>query len=90
MKLATNTFTQGLAKGEAQIGLWVTLSSNVVAEVIAPAGYDWVLLDMEHSPNDYFSILSQLQAFEGSGTVAVVRVEWNDAVAVKRVMDMEM
>ena len=88
MKLATNTFTQGLANGEAQVGLWVTLSSNVVAEVVAPAGYDWVLLDMEHSPNDYFSILSQLHACEGSGTVPIVRVEWNDAVAVKRVLDM--
>ena len=47
MKLATNTFTQGLANGEAQVGLWVTLSSNVVAEVVAPAGYNWVLLDMD-------------------------------------------
>ena len=88
MKLAPNTFTQGLAKGEAQVGLWVTLSSALSAEVIAPAGFDWVLLDMEHSPNDYFSILGQLQAFEGSNTTAIVRVEWNDAVAVKRVLDM--
>ena len=88
MQLAENRFTRGLENGEAQIGLWVTLSSNVSAEVIAPSGYDWVLLDMEHSPNDYFSILGQLQAFEGSGTVPIVRVEWNDAVAVKRILDL--
>ncbi len=88
MQLATNKFTRALAKNEAQIGLWVTLSNNFTAEVIAPAGYDWVLLDMEHSPNDYFSILGQLQVFEGSGTTAIVRVEWNDSVAVKRVLDL--
>ena len=88
MQLAPNPFTQALKAGEKQIGLWVTLSNNFVAEVIAPAGYDWVLLDMEHSPNDYFSILSQLQVFEGSGTTAIVRVEWNDPVAVKRVLDL--
>ena len=88
MQLEPNPFTQALAKGKPQIGLWVTLSSNFVAEVVAPAGYDWVLLDMEHSPNDYFSILGQLQAFAGSGTTAIVRVEWNDPVAVKRVLDL--
>lgn len=57
MKLADNPFTHGLARGEKQVGLWVTLCSNFVAEVTAPAGYDWVLIDMEHSPNDYQSVL---------------------------------
>ena len=43
---------------------------------------------MEHSPNDYFSVLGQLQAFASSETTAMVRVEWNDAVAVKRLLDL--
>ena len=88
MEMEHNPFTRALAEGRPQTGFWVTLSSNFVAEVIAPAGFDWVLLDMEHSPNDYFSILGQLQAFAGTGTTAIVRVEWNDPVAVKRVLDL--
>jgi 4-hydroxy-2-oxoheptanedioate aldolase len=88
MKLATNGFTQALAAGDKQIGLWISLCSNFVAEVTAPAGYDWALIDMEHSPNDYFSVLGQLQAFAASDTTAIVRVEWNDTVAVKRLLDL--
>lgn len=88
MKLATNTFAKGLAAGDKQIGLWISLCSNIVAEVVAPAGYDWALVDMEHTPNDYFSVLGQLQAFAASDTTAIVRVEWNDTVAVKRLLDL--
>ncbi|MGH1371661.1 HpcH/HpaI aldolase family protein [Planktotalea sp.] len=88
MKLATNAFTAALAAGDKQIGLWISLCSNVVAEVISPAGYDWALVDMEHTPNDYISVLGQLQAFAASETTAIVRVEWNDTVAVKRLLDL--
>lgn len=88
MKLAPNPFTAGLRAHERQIGLWISLSSNFVAEVTAHAGYDWALIDMEHSPNDYFSVLGQLQAFAATKTTAIVRVEWNDAVAVKRLLDL--
>ncbi len=69
-------------------GYGSALSSAFVAEVTAPAGYDWALIDMEHSPNDYFSVLGQLQAFANSDTTAIVRVEWNDPVAVKRLLDL--
>lgn len=88
MEMERNPFTHAIRAGGKQVGLWVTLSNNFVADVIAPAGYDWVLLDMEHSPNDYFSIIGQLQAFAGTGTTAIVRVEWNDPVVVKRVLDI--
>ncbi|WP_298257936.1 HpcH/HpaI aldolase/citrate lyase family protein [uncultured Litoreibacter sp.] len=88
MKLPSNAFTQALRMGRKQVGLWISLCSNFVAEVTAPAGYDWALIDMEHSPNDYFSVLGQLQAFEASNTTAIVRVQWNDAVAVKRLLDL--
>lgn len=88
MQLASNPFTQALKRGEQQIGLWMTLSNAYVAEVTAPTGFDWVLIDMEHSPNDYFSVIGQLQVFDGTDTTAVVRVEWNDAVAVKRLLDL--
>lgn len=60
MELGINRFTRALSSQEKQIGLWISLSSPFVAEVTAPAGYDWALIDMEHSPNDYFSVLEQL------------------------------
>ncbi len=88
MKLPANLFTRALASNKKQIGLWVTLCSNFVAEVTAPSGYDWVLVDMEHSPNDYTSVLGQLQVYAATDTTAIVRVEWNDAVAVKRLLDL--
>ncbi|SMX42473.1 HpcH/HpaI aldolase family protein [Octadecabacter ascidiaceicola] len=88
MKLAKNPFTHAIAAGKKQVGLWISLCSNFVAEVTAPAGYDWALIDMEHSPNDYFSVLGQLQVFASSQTTAIVRVEWNNAVAVKRLLDL--
>lgn len=88
MQLKTNPFTHALRRQEKQIGLWISLCSNFAAEVVAPAGYDWALVDMEHSPNDYFSVLGQLQAFAASDTTPIVRVEWNDAVAVKRLLDL--
>lgn len=88
MQLAPNLFTKALARHKKQIGLWITLCNNFVAEVTAPTGYDWVLIDMEHSPNDYFSVLGQLQVYASTNTTAIVRVEWNDAIAVKRLLDL--
>ncbi|MFK7837842.1 MAG: HpcH/HpaI aldolase/citrate lyase family protein [Sulfitobacter sp.] len=88
MEMAKNTFKRGLAASAPQIGIWISTCSNVVADVIAPAGYDWALVDMEHTANDYLSVLGQLQVFAASNTTAIVRVEWNDAVAVKRLLDI--
>jgi 4-hydroxy-2-oxoheptanedioate aldolase len=88
MKLANNTFTRALKQGDKQVGLWVTLSSPFAAEVTAPAGYDWALIDMEHSPNEYVSVLGQLQVFANTTTTAIVRPEWNDTVIVKRLLDL--
>ena len=88
MELPRNTFKRALAEGRQQIGLWSSLCSNYTVEVIAGAGYDWILLDMEHSPNDLESLLSQLQATAPYPTHPVVRVPWNDMVMIKRVLDV--
>ncbi|MFY0614348.1 MAG: 4-hydroxy-2-oxo-heptane-1,7-dioate aldolase [Hyphomicrobiaceae bacterium] len=88
MKLAPNPFTQAIRSGKKQIGLWVSLSSSFAADVVAPAGYDWVLLDMEHSPGELSSVLGQLQVFAASDTLSIVRPDWNDAVKVKRLLDI--
>ncbi len=88
MRLAANPFTHAIARGEKQIGIWASLANGFAAEVIASAGFDWALIDMEHSPADYQDVLGQLQAFAASGTTAIVRPEWNDPVAVKRLLDL--
>jgi len=88
MDLPQNPFKRALKAGKAQIGLWSSLSSNYSVEVIAGAGFDWILLDCEHSPNDLESLLSQLQAAAPYPSHPVVRVPWNDMVNIKRVLDV--
>jgi len=88
MELPPNHFKRALKAGQAQIGLWSSLSSNYSVEVIAGAGFDWILLDMEHSPNDLESALAQLQAAAAYPTHPVVRVPWNDMVSIKRLLDI--
>ncbi|MDH4191636.1 MAG: HpcH/HpaI aldolase/citrate lyase family protein [Betaproteobacteria bacterium] len=88
MELSRNDFKQALQAGSQQIGLWSSLSSNYTVEVIAGAGFDWILLDTEHSPNDLESVLGQLQAAAPYPTEAVVRVAWNDMVLIKRYLDI--
>ena len=62
MNVPHNAFKQALREGRPQIGLWSSLSSSYSVEVIAGAGFDWILLDTEHSPNDLESVLGQAQA----------------------------
>lgn len=88
MKLAANPFLAALRTGKPQIGIWISLGSAFAAEAVAGAGFDWALIDMEHSPNDLRSVLAQLQGFAGYETTALVRPEWNDPVLVKRLLDI--
>jgi 4-hydroxy-2-oxoheptanedioate aldolase len=88
MNLPQNPFKRALAGGKPQIGLWSSLSSNYTVEVIAGAGFDWILLDSEHSPADVENLLTQLQAAAPYPTHPVVRVPWNDMVNIKRVLDI--
>lgn len=88
MNLKENAFLKAIRAGKQQIGLWVSLSSPYAAEAVAPAGYDWALLDMEHSPNELASLLGQLQAFSAWPTTPIVRPDWNDTVKIKRLLDL--
>jgi 4-hydroxy-2-oxoheptanedioate aldolase len=83
-----NEFKRALKAGKAQIGLWSSLSSSYTVEVIAGAGFDWILLDTEHSPSDLENLLTQLQAAAPYPSHPVVRVPWNDMVTMKRVLDI--
>jgi 4-hydroxy-2-oxoheptanedioate aldolase len=88
MELPRNNLKHALAAGTQQLGLWSSLASNYTVEVIAGAGFDWLLLDTEHSPNDLESVLAQLQACAPYATHPVVRVAWNDTVLIKRFLDI--
>lgn len=88
MNLPKNKFKAGLIARNLQIGLWSTLGSNIVAEVIGHSGFDWVVLDTEHSPNEIPDLVSQMQAMARGTASIVVRPAWNDKVLIKRVLDM--
>jgi len=84
-----NHFKRALAAGRTQIGLWNSLASAAAVEILGGSGFDWMLLDMEHSPNDLPLLHAQLQALAAfPATAAVVRPPWNDAVAIKRLLDL--
>jgi 4-hydroxy-2-oxoheptanedioate aldolase len=87
-ELQRNAFKHAIAAGKLQIGLWSSLCSNIVVEFIAHSGFDWIVLDSEHSPNEIPGLLSQLQAMEGGTATPVVRPAWNDAVLAKRCLDI--
>ncbi|MBV6489230.1 MAG: 4-hydroxy-2-oxo-heptane-1,7-dioate aldolase [Pseudorhodoplanes sp.] len=83
-----NVFKQALRDKRLQIGLWASLSSNYTAEVIAGAGFDWILIDTEHSPADIGCVFGQLQAVAPYPTTPIVRLPWNDMVTIKRYLDI--
>lgn len=88
MDLPQNTFKRAIRAGRQQIGLWLSLSGSYTAEVCAAAGFDWLLLDTEHSPNELDMVLAQLQAIAPYPSHPVVRIAWNDPVLFKRVLDV--
>ena len=88
MQTPTNTFKQALQAGRPQIGLWLGLADAYVSELLAGTGYDWLLVDGEHAPNDLRSTLAQLQAIASARQAlpagdtsahAVVRIPHGDA-----------
>lgn len=86
--LPRNAFKQALAKQERQVGLWCGLANPIAAEILAGAGFDWIVIDGEHAPNDITTLLPQLQAMRGGTAEPVFRVPWNDMVIIKRALDV--
>jgi 2-dehydro-3-deoxyglucarate aldolase len=76
-----------LAAGEATVGTWVTLGHPSIAEVLAAAGFDWIVVDMEHSVIGLGEAQDLLRAAELHGAPGIVRLPSNDPVVIKRVMD---
>jgi 4-hydroxy-2-oxoheptanedioate aldolase len=88
MDLPGNAFKRALREGRKQIGLWASLCSGTVAEMVGAAGYDWVMIDAEHAPNDVGTVLDQLRGLKGGTATPIVRPAWNDPVLIKRYLDL--
>lgn len=88
MKLPSNRFLASIRSGQPQIGLWLSLASGYATEAVAGAGFDWLLIDTEHSPNDLSSVLTQLQVLAAHPVPPIVRPDWNAPVLVKRLLDI--
>lgn len=87
MELPRNDFKRKIAAGERQIGFWSQLASNISTEIISRSGFDWIVLDMEHGPNELQGLISQMQAMQGGTAEPVIRPAWNDPVVIKRLLD---
>src|SRR5207237_333989 len=83
-----NPFKAALAKKQQQIGLWLSLPDSYAAELCATAGFDWLLIDGEHSPNDVRTILTQLQAVAPYRSHPVVRPVGFDVPLIKQLLDI--
>jgi len=87
MDMPLNQFKRALAAGETQIGLFLGLANAYSAELVATSGFDWLLIDGEHGPNDLRSIISQLQALAPYPVHAVVRTVDHDVARIKQLLD---
>ena len=97
MKIPQNTFRDALKAGKPQIGCWVGFASPDVAEALAGCGFDWLLIDGEHAPNDVRSILHQLQAIASAASALppgaqaphpIARVPVGDTALIKQYLDL--
>jgi len=83
-----NLFRQDLRNGKQLIGCWSSIGDAITTEILGLAGFDWILLDAEHAPNDELTLIPQLMALKDSKSTPFVRIHSIDAVMIKRVLDM--
>ncbi|WP_175688669.1 4-hydroxy-2-oxoheptanedioate aldolase [Burkholderia anthina] len=83
-----NPFKRALAEGKPQFGLWAALADPYVVELLATAGFDWLLIDNEHAPNDVRSTLAQLQAMAAYPTHPIVRPVRSETTLIKQFLDI--
>jgi 4-hydroxy-2-oxoheptanedioate aldolase len=88
MDILSNPFKRALRERRPQIGLWAALAHPYTAEICAGSGFDWLLIDGEHAPNELQSMLTQLQAIAPYPVAPVVRPPWNDFVRIKQILDI--
>jgi 2-dehydro-3-deoxyglucarate aldolase len=83
-----NRFRRSLLSHERLIGCWASLASPISTEVLGYSGFDWLLIDGEHAPNDLQTIMLQLMALKDSPSAAVVRPQWAEPILLKRLLDL--
>lgn len=88
MPAPKNAFKQALKDKRPQIGLWQALASPSTVEISADAGYDWLLLDAEHAPNDIPLLVSHLRAMRGSASHAIIRPPMGETWMIKQLLDI--
>ncbi|SMC98726.1 aldolase/citrate lyase family protein [Rhizobium sp. RU36D] len=88
MDLIRNPFKAAIAAGQQQIGIWCTIPGSGHAEALAGCGFDWMLIDTEHTAVEMTTVQAMLQAAAPYLTHAAVRPGWNDAVEIKRLLDI--
>jgi 4-hydroxy-2-oxoheptanedioate aldolase len=87
MSAPQNTLKAALQAGQPQLGLWLSLVSSYSAELLGDAGFDWLLIDGEHAPNDLQTIVQQLQALRFSDTPVLVRPPMGEPWLIKQLLD---
>lgn len=83
-----NTFKRALKEKKAQIGLWVGLADGYACELAANAGFDWLLLDGEHAPNELRTLLHQLQTVAAYPTTPIIRPAIGQTHIIKQLLDI--
>ncbi|MEP1522377.1 HpcH/HpaI aldolase/citrate lyase family protein [Ascidiaceihabitans sp.] len=88
MPAPKNTFKAALLNGDTLIGCWLSLANSHSAEALGVAGFDWLLIDGEHAPNDIRSMRDQIIALDSSPSHAIVRLPIGETYMVKQVLDI--
>ncbi|MBP1843731.1 4-hydroxy-2-oxoheptanedioate aldolase [Rhizobium petrolearium] len=88
MPAPKNHFKAALKAGRQQIGLWLNMGEALSAEIAGTAGFDWLVIDGEHGPNDLRSIVAQLQALSASPSEVVVRPPMGETWFIKQLLDI--
>jgi 4-hydroxy-2-oxoheptanedioate aldolase len=88
MEIPVNVLKRALREGKPQVGIWASFPSHATVEVIAGSGFDWLVLDTEHAATELGTVHNMLQAMVGGTASPVVRPAWNDAVLLKKFLDL--
>ena len=88
MQTPINTFKKAMADGEAKLGLWLALADSYAAEISAGTGFDWLLIDGEHAPNDLRSTMGALQAVASYPAHPIVRLVEGNTALIKQMLDI--
>lgn len=83
-----NAFKQAIAEGRQQIGIWNMTRDTQLTEMLGGCGFDWLLIDCEHTPNSMADVLAKLQALNGSATAPAVRPTHLNVAEIKRLLDI--